>query len=288
MSAILLPLGLAFIMFAIGLGLRVADFTRIARYPRSLGTALVNQIILLPLWAAALVMGYQGRPEFALGIMVLAACPGGVTSNLLTVLAGGNAALSVSATAISSLVGIISIPLILWAAQAMLLGDAALVAVPAGRIVLGVFLVTGVPLVLGMVLHYLWPTLAVRIRRWCRHLATAIFALIVIGAFMSQRETMMMHFTDLGPYIMALNVGTMALGWFSARLLQLDFADMIAVTMESGMQNAALAIFIATSLFGEPAMVVPAILYALMMNVSAAAFTAWARAKGRTVSPVLS
>lgn len=281
MIEILLPLGLGFIMFAIGLGLRVRDFTRVFRAPMSLVAGLANQLVLLPLLGAGLVMVYGGRPEFALGLMVLAACPGGITSNLLAVLAGGNAALSVSMTALSSLAGILTVPLILGLSQALLLGDSQAVGLPLEKVFGGVFVVTGVPIALGMGLNHRWPRLAEVIRPTARHLATAIFAVIVVGAFVGQRETMIAHATDVGPYVLALNVGTMALGMLTAAVLRLDLADAVAVTMEAGLQNAALAIFIATTLLGMPEMVVPAILYAFTMNLTAAAFIAWARARAR-------
>ncbi len=275
---ILLPIGLAFIMFAIGLGLHLRDFTRVLRQPRALAAGLANQLVLLPLLAAILVTLYGGAPVFALGIMALAACPGGITSNLLTVLAGGNAALSVSMTAISSLAGILTIPLILGLSQGLLLGESQTVALPLGQILGGVFGVTGVPIALGMVLNHNAPRFSMAIRGACRFLATCAFIAIVIGAFLGQRETMMAHIADLGPYVLALNLGTMAMGLLTARLLGLDLADTVTIAMEAGLQNAALAIFIATTLLGLPEMVVPAILYALIMNLSAAALIAWARA----------
>lgn len=275
---VLLPIGLAFIMFAIGLGLHLRDFTRVLRQPVALAAGLANQLLLLPLLAAALVTLYGGAPVFALGIMALAACPGGITSNLLTVLAGGNAALSVSMTAISSLAGILTVPLILGLSQSLLLGEAHTIALPLGQILGGVFGVTGVPIALGMVLNHLAPGLSTAIRPGCRILATCAFIAIVIGAFVGQRETMMAHFADLGPYVLALNLGTMAMGLLTARLLGLDLADTVTIAMEAGLQNAALAIFIATTLLGLPEMVVPAILYALIMNLSAAILIAWARA----------
>jgi len=285
MIEILLPLGLAFIMFSIGLGLRLADFTRVVRMPLALGAGLANQIVLLPLIGALLVLLYLAQPGavpvFALGIMALAACPGGITSNLLTVLGGGSAALSISMTAVSSLIGIVTVPLILGLSQGLLLGEAAGIALPVERILLGVFGVTGVPIVLGMVLNNRFPRTSEAVRPAARGLATGIFALIVVGAFVGQRETMVAHLLDIGPFVLALNVGTMALGMITARLLRLDLADTVAISMEAGLQNVALAIFIATALLGRPEMVVPAILYALMMNLTAAAFIAWARSRAR-------
>jgi len=284
MIQILLPLGLGFIMFAIGLGLRVRDFTRVLREPLALGCGLANQLVLLPLLGAGLVLAYDGPPAFALGLMVLAACPGGITSNLLTVLAGGNAALSVSMTAIASLAAIVTVPLILGLSQALLMGEGQAVALPLDTILGGVFVVTGVPIALGMALNHRWPRLAEVARPYARHLATGVFAVIVVGAFVGQWETMSAHALDLGPYVLALNVGTMTLGMVTARALRLGLADAVAVTMETGLQNAALAIFIATSLLGMPEMVVPAILYAFVMNITAAAFIAWVRARARRLA----
>ncbi|NDY95729.1 bile acid:sodium symporter family protein [Wenzhouxiangella limi] len=284
MNNLLLPLGLAFIMFAVGLGLRIREFMEVFRAPRGLLAALGNQILLLPLIAAALVALYKGRPEFAFGIMILAACPGGPTSNLLTVLAGGNAALSVSATALASVAGMITVPLILWASQAWLLGETTLVTVPPQQILLSVFLVTGLPLMAGMLLNHVQPDLSDRVRIPARRLATAAFAFIVVGAFVSQGSVMLEHALDLGPYVLALNLGTMALGLLTARLMRLNFADLVAVSMEGGLQNAALAIFIAVSLFGVPAMLVPAIMYALMMNITALGLIAWARSRASSTA----
>ncbi len=285
MIEILLPFGLAFIMFSIGLGLRVADFTRVVRMPLALGAGLANQIVLLPLIGAALAMLYLAQPGatpvFALGIMALAACPGGITSNLLTVLAGGSAALSISMTAVSSLIGIVTVPLILGLSQGLMMGEAGAVALPVERILMGVFGVTGVPIVLGMVLNNRFPRTSEAVRPLARGLATGMFALIVVGAFVGQRETMVAHLLDIGPFVLALNVGTMALGLASARMLRLNLADTVAIAMEAGLQNVALAIFIATSVLGLTEMVVPAILYALMMNLSAAIFIAWARGRAR-------
>jgi len=274
-----LPAGLAFIMFAIGLGLTLSDFTRVFRQPRGLLTGLGVQLVMLPLMGAGLVALYPGRPEFAFGIMVLAACPGGITSNLLTLLAGGNTALSVSMTAITSLAGMATVPLVLGLAQQVLFGESQTITLPLGQVIGGVFGVTAVPMIAGMALNRRWPATVARLRPWFRHGATAIFALIVVGAFVGQGANMMTHFADVGPFVLTLNLGTMAAAMAVARALRLPLRDGIAVTLEGGLQNAALAIFIAVSVMGQPAVLVPAIIYALLMNLSAAGFIAWARTR---------
>lgn len=278
-TAILLPLGLAFIMFAIGLGLTTRDFTRILRKPGAMGAGLFNQLVLLPMIGAGLVMIYGGRPEFAVGIMILAACPGGITSNLLTLLAGGNAALSVSMTALSSLASIFTVPLILGLTQFYLLGESQPVSMPVGKIMAGILVITGLPILLGMGLQRWRPAWADALRPRARQLATILFAFIVAGAFVGQKDNIVLHFLDLGPYVLVLNLATMCLGLCVARLLDLSREDGIAICLESGLQNAALAIFVATTLLGSPPMLVPAIIYALVMNLSAGAFIFWARGR---------
>ncbi|MBF0247748.1 MAG: bile acid:sodium symporter family protein [Alphaproteobacteria bacterium] len=273
----LLPLGLAFIMFAIGLGLKPADFSRVFRQPRAMVAGLVNQLVLLPLLGAAVIAGYSGRPDFALGIMILAASPGGITSNLLTTLAGGNAALSVSMTALTSLASVVSVPLILDLSQRHLLGSSHPVAMPVGMIMGSILVVTALPIVVGMGLQKWKTRWADWLRPKARQMATIVFAMIVASAFVGQMDNIVGNFLDIGPRLMVLNVATMALGFYSARALKLDGPDAIAISLECGLQNAALAIFVAVSVLGNPVLVVPAITYALVMNITAGAFIFWAR-----------
>ncbi|WP_041795750.1 bile acid:sodium symporter family protein [Pararhodospirillum photometricum] len=277
MIAQLLPLGLAFIMFSIGLGLTLQDFTRVFRLPVPLGVGLLNQMVVLPLLAVGLVALYDGRPDFALGLILIAACPGGISSNLLTMLAGGSAALSISMTAITSMASLLTLPLIVGVAQSVVLGQSHEVTMPLGQVLGSVFGVSGVPMALGMLLRHRGPALAARLRPWCHRLSTGIFVVIVISAFVGLRQGMMDHVAEIGPLVLALNLGTMTLGLLTAGALRLGRADGIAITLECGLQNAALAIFIATSVLGRPDMVVPAILYALVMNLTALPFVALMR-----------
>lgn len=276
-SSILLPLGLAFIMFSIGLGLTAHDFTRVIRYPRAMFLGLSNQIVLLPLIGFTVLIGYTGRPEFAVGLMILAASPGGITSNLLSTLAGGSAALSVSMTAITSLLSIVTVPLILGYAQHLYLGDSHAVTMPIGMVMGSILVVTGLPIAIGMGLQKWKPAAANWVRPKARHLATLVFAIIVIWTFVGQMDDIVGNFAEIGPRLLALNVLTMAVGLYSGRLLALDHADSITIAIECGLQNAALAIFIAVSVLNSPILVVPAITYALIMNITAAGFILWAR-----------
>lgn len=264
-------------MFAIGLGLRADDFIRVFRYPRAMLVGLINQIVLLPLVGAALIVNYDGPPEFALGLMILAASPGGITSNLLTTLAGGSAALSVSMTAITSLASLVTVPLVLGFSHQFLFGTEQSVAMPVGRIMGSILVVTTVPIVLGILINTFRSQFAQRIRAYARHGATLIFVLIVISAFAGQMDNITTHFMDIGVRLLALNVATMALGVLTAKSLGLPREDRIAISLECGLQNAALAIFIAVSVLGNPVLVVPAITYALIMNITAGAYIFWVR-----------
>ncbi|GAB6051255.1 bile acid:sodium symporter family protein [Magnetospira thiophila] len=275
----MLPMGLAFIMLSIGLGLKLSDFTYVLRHPAAMGVGLVNQIVLLPLLGAGLVWLYDGRPEFAIGLMILAASPGGITSNLLTLLAGGNTALSISMTAVASLASVVTLPLILGISQMLLLDRVQEVTMPIGMIMGGVFAITGLPIALGMALARWKTKWADWLRPKARLLATITFALIVASAFVGQMDNILRYFTDIGPFVAALNGGTMVLGLLAARGLRLNGPDSIAICLESGLQNAALAIFVATTLLGEPMMVIPAIIYALVMNITAGLFLLKVRAE---------
>jgi len=267
----LLPLGLAFIMLAVGIGLRVDDFKQIALRPRALLVGLSNQIVLLPLIGLALALLYTGPKEFAFGIMILAACPGGITSNLLSVLAGGNGALSVSMTAVTSLASIITVPLILGLSQMVLLEGNSEIYMPVNQVMAGIFLITGLPISIGMLLNAKYPSFCQKAQPKVRALATVIFALIVAGAFIANKDNIAQHFLDIGLFMVLLNIVTMSLGFYSARTCSSPPADSITISLECGLQNVALAIFIAVNVMGDAKLMVPAIIYALTMNISAAA-----------------
>ncbi|MDV7341070.1 bile acid:sodium symporter family protein [Terasakiella sp. A23] len=270
MAQQLLPLGLAFIMFAVGIGLRFENFKEVALHPQAFFVGLANQVLVLPLIGLLVVSFYNGPVEFALGIMILAACPGGITSNLIAVLASGNAALSVSMTAVTSLASIFTVPAVLYGAHLFLMGDGHAIQMPVGRVMAGIFLITGVPVLLGMFLNLKLPSLCKSVMPYVRSTATLIFALIVAGAFISNMDNITTHFFDVGLFLVLLNIATIGLGFLIARKLNCNRADSITICLECGLQNVALAIFIAINILNDANLMIPAIIYALVMNVSAA------------------
>lgn len=271
-TQVAIPAGLAVIMFAMGLTLTWGDFRLVFNRPRAVAVGLSCKMVVLPLLAFALVALFRPRPEFAVGLIILAACPGGITANLLTHLAGGATALAVSLTAFTSVADTITVPLLVNLALHVFAGQQEAVALPIGRISAGLFAVATLPLLLGMALNRWRPALAARIERVARPLATLVFALIVVGAFVSQARIMWDNAAEVLPPALLLNAGCMAVAVLLGRLGGLERRETIAVTLETGLQNGALGIFVAATLLGSQAMMVPSIVYALVMNVSAIAF----------------
>lgn len=269
---LLLPLSLAFIMFSMGLSLVLDDFRRVVVHPLAMGFGLLSQMLILPLIAFSLVSMFSLEPNLAVGLIILAACPGGITSNLLTQIAGGDSALSVSLTAVTSLAGVITIPLVVNLGMAWYAGSTDTLALPIGSMIGGVFLISTLPLVLGMSLRHFRREWAVRMEPTARKVAVFLFILIVAATFMGQWGSISEFFIEAGPVVIALNIATIASALAGARLLGLERRQAIAIGLECGLQNAAMGIFVAGTLLANGTMVIPSIIYALVMNISAAAF----------------
>ncbi|MCB1751612.1 MAG: bile acid:sodium symporter family protein [Gammaproteobacteria bacterium] len=269
---VLLPLSLAFIMFSMGLSLVTDDFKRVFTHPLAMGFGLLSQMVILPLIAFSLVVLFSLEPNLAVGVIILAACPGGITSNLLTHIAGGDSALSVSLTAVTSLAGVITIPLLVNFGMAWYAGSTETLALPLGAMISGVFMISTLPLVMGMLLRHLRRAWAVRIEPAARKAAAFLFILIVVATFMGQWGNIGDFFSEAGPSVIALNLATIASALAGAKLLGLERRQAIAIGLECGLQNAAMGIFVAGTLLANSTMVIPSVLYALVMNISAAAF----------------
>jgi len=265
----LLPLALAFIMFAVGVTLVPSDFTRLLREPRAVIAGLIGQLLLLPLFAWSLAVAWALPPEMAVGLVILGACPGGASSALITHLARGTAALSVTLTAITSVVALASMPIVVQVALRVFLGDASEIEFSIMRLVRGVFVITTVPVGAGMLLRAWRPALVDRLQAALGRVATTLFVLIVIATFVNQREALLANLSSVGPAAASLNVAVMLAGVALGFAFRLDRRDAIAIASECGLQNAALGIFVATSVLGAASLAVPSVVYALLMNVGA-------------------
>ena len=268
----LLPLALAFIMFYLGLTLVLADFRRVAQRPRALLVGLAGQMLLVPLAGFAVATFAGLDPVMAVGLMVLVACPGGVSSGLLTHLARGDTALSISLTAVTSLASMLSLPLIINTALQVFMGSSLTAQLPLFPMVRSIFLLTTLPVLLGMALRWQFPKLVARLEPVASKVATTLFLLIVLATFWDQRAVLWQHLPTLGTATLLLNAVILGAAYLLATQARLHHADRIAIVTECGLQNSALGIFVCLQLLASPAMSAPSVVYALLMNLGAIAF----------------
>ena len=278
---IILPIALAFIMFALGLGLTFSDFTRVAKQPRDFVVGLLSQIFLLPAMAFLLVSLWQLTPELALGVMIIAAAPGGVTSNLLTAFARGDVALSISLTAIISLLSVITIPLIVMFSIDQLIGDKGNKEVSILGMALNVFVIVTIPVLLGLVVRHFAEKFAVSFEPFARTISAILFALVLVGAIYQERSNILEYFAQAGLVTLALNVFMMVLAYLVATIFSTGSKQRIAISLECGLQNGTLAIAVATLLFGGGLTLVPAATYSLIMFATALIYIAFLRLRFR-------
>lgn len=279
---VFLPLALAFIMFALGLGLTFADFARVAKAPRDFLIGAASQLILLPAVAFALVSIWSLPPELALGVMIIAAAPGGVTSNILTAFARGDVALSISLTAVISLVCVVTIPFIVVFAHGQLMGGDAVGDVSVGKTALSVFAIVTVPVVLGLLVRQFASGFATRFERIAGRVSTILFVIVLLGAIAKERDNIVAYFAQAGLVTLALNVAMMVLAYGIARVFASGPKQRIAISIECGLQNGTLAIAVATLLFGGGLVAVPAATYSLIMFATALIYIALLRRGGAT------
>ncbi|MBO6562353.1 MAG: bile acid:sodium symporter family protein [Nisaea sp.] len=276
---IVLPLVLAFMMLTLGLGLRVRDFGRLLTQPRDVLTGIAFQMLLLPAAGFLLVSMWPLTPEIAMGVMLIAVAPGGVTSNYLTSLARGDVALSVSLTAIASLLSVVTVPLVLAMSHEHIVGEALAGEVSIGRTAIGIFLIVTVPVLLGMLVRRFAPGAAERCMPYATKLSTAFFVLVLAGAILQERANVAAYFAEAGLVTLALNVTMMLLAFLGALALGSGPAQRISICIECGLQNGTLAIAVGVLLFGGGAYVIPAATYSLIMFGTGLLFLALARGK---------
>lgn len=268
--SMLLPAGLAFIMFALGLKLTLADFRRVLTYPVAVGLGLLAQTVLLPITAFAIALLFDLAPESAVGLMILAACPGGVTAAMITDLSRGDTCLSITLTACTSLLSFITVPLIVGLSLAYFLGQGAPVDYPMGQAIGSLFLVTLAPVAAGLFVNEAsWLTAGVA--NAIGRLATAVFLVIVFVTFYTEWPSITEHFSTVGPAILLLNVTTMATGAALGIVGRLPTPGRVALAVECGIQNSALGITVAISLLSLSGLAVPSVIYAFLMNITALA-----------------
>jgi len=265
LTTVLLPLALFIIMLGMGLSLVAGDFKRVFQFPKAAAIGLVNQLIMLPL-IGYLFATYTGlTPELAVGLMILAACPGGVTSNLISHLSKGDTALSISLTAISSTVSIITIPLIINFAIDHFMSADQIVKPPTKDIVLQIIAITILPVSIGMVIRRKSEAFALRMDKPVRNFSGVFLLLIIVAAVIKERQVLVDYFGAVWMATLGLNLATMLLGFMSAKLLRLSLRQSITISIESGIQNGTLALVIATTILHNSQMSITPAIYSLLM-----------------------
>ena len=262
---VILPLSLAFIMFSLGLGLSLSDFTRVFFKPRDFLIGLIFQIIVLPIVALIIVMFWPLSPELAIGVMILAAAPGGVTSNVLTSFAKGNIALSISLTAINSILCVVTVPLILMISLSVLdMGS-----INEGQSLFSVasqmFLIVTIPVIVGVLLSGVLSSF----EKIAKNISIILFVLVLIGAILSQRENVITYFAQAGLVMLFLNIIMMIIVYLLSNTLKSSKETFRCWLMEVGLQNGTLAIVVANTFFASTVYLIPAAIYSLIMYATA-------------------
>ncbi len=269
---VILPLALAFIMFVLGMGLTGADFLRVVKQPRDFFVGSFSQIILLPIIAFILIKIWPIAPELAIGVMIIAAAPGGVTSNLLTSFAKGDVALSISLTAIISLICVFTIPFIVLTSINLLgLSDVSQ-NISIASMSRDMFLIVTVPVILGMIFRKISYKATSKLEPVAKKISIVLFILVLLGAIAAERENVISYFAQAGLITLVLNVIMMVVAYYIAQLLASGTEQKKCITIECGLQNGTLAIFVATSIFGGGMYVIPAATYSLIMFATSLIF----------------
>ena len=269
---VILPLALAFIMFTLGLGLSISDFSNVFKKPKNFLIGLISQLIFLPIVGLILVIIWPLPVEIAIGVMLIAAAPGGVTSNILTFFARGDVALSVSLTAVMSLLSAVSVPIVL-AISIGLIGDSSLPeSIFLTGIAMSMFLIVTLPVLLGMVVRSFLNSLTLKIEKSARFISTLLFVLVLLGAILAERENVFSYFAQTGLVVLALNILMMIIAFYWSGFFGTGISQKKAIAIECGLQNGTLAIFVGTTVFGGGLYIIPAATYSLIMYLTSLLF----------------
>ena len=263
------PLILALIMLGLGLGLKLEDFTRVFKTPKDFFIGLISQLIILPIVAYILILVLRTPPEIAIGVMIIAAAPGGVTSNILTRFANGDVALSISLTAIISLISIVTVPLIVFT-SADLFGITNISQnISMTGIAMKMFLVVTVPVFLGMIIRKFAENFVASKVEMFNKLNMVFFAIFFVAAFYEERDNLINFIVQAGLIALILNLTMMAIAYYLAKTFASGIKQQKCIALECGLQNGTLAIFVSTQIFGTDILyAIPTGAYAFLMYIT--------------------
>ncbi|MBK6295341.1 MAG: bile acid:sodium symporter family protein [Rhodoferax sp.] len=267
----LLVVALALVMFGLGLSLSLQDFTRLLKHPKAVAVALLLQVVVLPLACYLLIVALQVPPLFAVGLMLLAASPGGISANLFSHLFGGNVAMNISLTAVNTVLSIVTLPLISNWAISTFAKTGQVVPLQFGK-VLEVVAIVLIPVAIGMAVRTRRPAFAARSERPMKVFSAVVLAVVALGAIAKEWSSMVSTFADVGVAVIAFNLISLLAGYYLSRLAGLDQGMATAISFEIGIHNSTLAIFIALAVLNNFQLALPAAIYSVSMYLSATAF----------------
>ena len=266
---IFLPISLAIIMFGMGLSLVKDDFVRLFAYPKAVLVGLCNQLFFLPLIGFVIVLLFDLNPSMAIGMMILSVCPGGPTSNLITQVSRGNIGLSVTLTALASLITVFTIPILLSKAIAYFTGDTdVVIQLPILETMLQILVITVIPISIGMLIRKRREAFALRMEKPMRTASTVLFVIIFLIIIIANKDNLTQAMKEVGLPTLLLNLSTMGLGFVSAKLFGITGKSQISITIESGIQNGTLAFVIATTMLNNFELGLPTGAYSIWMFIT--------------------
>ena len=266
------PIALALIMLGLGLGLTIQDFTRVIKQPKDFFVGLICQMILLPIIAFGLIKILNTPVELALGVMIIAASPGGVTSNVLTKFANGDVALSVSLTAIISLLSILTVPFIVLNSADLLEISYVTKNISMVGISLKMFFVVTLPILIGMIVRHFANNFITSKTIFVQRISIILFAFVFLAIWIEEWNNIMSFIVRAGTITLILNITMMVLGYYVAKIFVTGISQRKCISLESGLQNGTLAVFVSTQLFDNMVYMVPTAAYALIMFITSIAF----------------
>ena len=266
------PIALALIMLTLGLGLTTSDFTRVIKRPKDFLVGLICQVILLPIIAFVLIKILNVQPALALGVMIIAAAPGGVTSNILTKFANGDVALSVSLTAIISLLSILTVPFIVIKSADLLDINYLSKEISMSGISIKMFLVVTLPVVIGMLIRKFAQNFIIKRTALIEKISLTLFIIVFISIWLEEWDNIIMYISRAGVITLILNVTMMVLGFYAAKIFASGIEQRKCISLECGLQNGTLAVFVSTQIFDDIIYLIPTASYALIMFVTSIIF----------------
>ena len=266
------PIALALIMLGLGLGLKVEDFTRVLKTPKDFLVGLICQLIILPIVAYVLIIILNTPIELALGVMIIAAAPGGVTSNVLTKFANGDVALSISLTAIISLISIISVPLIIFQSASLLGVTNISQEITMTGIALKMALVVTIPVIVGMIIRKFLDNFISSKVSIINKINAVLFLIVFAAIWIEERENIITYLSQAGLIVLILNVVMMIIAYYLAKTFASGIDQRKCIALECGLQNGTLAVFVATQIFNDIIYMIPTAAYALIMYITAFIF----------------